>query len=885
MNPPGRAGHTSDFVSLRDTSAEIMDLGAALLAVAALQSPVVAATYQHESAPEVLAVRTSDTIRIDGRLDEPDWERAAPAARFTQLDPDEGQPASETTEVRVLIDGSALYIGATLFDSDPRAIVSRLARRDNATSDADWFQVYIDAYHDHLTAFEFGVTPAGSIRDASIGADGRADLSWDPVWAVKTGIDSRGWVAEIRIPLSQLRYSEQEDAVWGIQFIRKILRKQEVDLFAFTPKSENAGGNRYGHMHGVGRLRAPRRLELLPHSLVRAEYTTVPTGNPFRDGRDYFGDAGLELKYGLTSALTLGATVNPDFGQVEVDPAVINLTAFETKFDEQRPFFVEGAEQFRFGRNRASGSSDFPQLFFSRRIGAPPTRSLSGSTYRYADQSNQTAILGAAKVSGKPSGWSVGVLDAVTAEEQARYLDVGGDRRLAPIEPLTNFYATRLARELNAGNTTIGALVTAVHRDLSEPALTPLLRSDAYVAGADFNHSWQNRTWAVDGAIAGSSIHGSPAAITAAQRSSARYFQRPDASHLQLDSTRTGLLGHAGQFGLTKLAGVHWRGSIGYQEVSPGFEANDLGFQRHADFRNLAATIDYRENKPRRAVRNWRLLAFKRWGWDFGGTSLTDKTGLFGQVQFSNYWTVYGEVDRDFESFDARLTRGGPLAISPSGWSHTLTVTSDDRKPFQATGSTSYFTDSSGGWTSSSYLSTSIKPSPQVRVSIGPAFTRAQASAQFTTRVSDALATMTYGQRYVFAALDETSLALPTRLDWTFTPQLSLQLFAQPFIASARYYDYAEFYAPRTFRFDVYGQDRGTIARDSRGIYTIDPDGPAGGAQSFTLADPSFDLHTLRSSIVLRWEYRPGSTLFFALQRRSEQNNVFVIKATYWIGL
>ena len=866
-----------------------MGLSTALLALAVLQASTTTPTTGSETTPTVRGSPATASIQIDGRLDEPDWERAEPASSFRQIDPDEGKPASERTEVRVLFDGEALYIGAVMFDSDPSAIVSRLARRDNATTDSDWFEVFLDSYHDHLTAFEFGITPAGSILDASIGADGNGDLSWDPVWESQARIDSRGWVVEIRIPLSQLRYSEQADAVWGVQFTRKILRKQETDLFAFTPKSENEGTNRYGHLIGLGHVRAPKRLEFLPHALVRGEYTNVDPGSPFRDGHDYFGDMGLEMKYGVTSALTLDASVRPDFGQAEVDPAEINLSAFETKFDEKRPFFIEGADQFRFGRFRYSGGSDFPQLFFSRRIGRAPARALSSSRYQFAEVPNETTILGAAKVTGKMSGrfqqWSVGVLDAVTPGEQAPYLDALDLRQSANVEPLSNYFAARLGRELREGDTAVGALVTAVNRNLDDPALASLLRSSALVAGVDLNHSWNHRSWAFDGALVASTIQGSTAAITSAQRSSARYFQRPDVSYVHLDKSRTGLGGHAAQFGLTRLAGRHWRGSVGYQQVSPGFESNDLGFQRYADFRTLAATVDYRENQPRPVIRNWRVRGYTRQNWNFGGTHVGNGVGVYSQAQFSNYWLVSSQLDVNLQAFDAGLTRGGPLAVSPAAVAYTASVNTDDRQPFQLSGSSTYVTDKGGGRTTSAYLSLTLNSSPRLRFSATPSITSSHATAQYTTQVEDPLATNTFGQRYVFAALDEATFALSTRADWTFTPRVSLQAYVQPFVGSGDYSNFSEFAEPRTYRFDRYGRDRGTIARDASGDYSIDPDGPTGPASPFTLYDPNFDVRTVRSSVVLRWEYRPGSTFFVAFQRRSAGESALVLKATYWFGL
>ncbi len=866
-----------------------MGIGAWLLAIA-LQSSASASSSLAEATPVVRAIRATGPIHIDGRLDEPAWAAAEPVSEFTQLDPAEGQPASERTEVRVLIDGEALYIGALMSDADPAAIVSRLARRDDLKTDADWFEVYIDAYHDHRTALQFAITPAGAIVDASIGDDDSREPSWDPVWESRTHIDERGWVAEMRIPLSQLRYNDQPEAVWGIQFTRKILRKQETDLFAFTPKSEHAGINRYGHLTGLGEVRAPKRLELLPHSVVRGEQTTVAPGNPFRDGRDYFLDGGFETRYGVSSALTLDAAVRPDFGQVEVDPAVINLSAFETQYDEKRAFFIEGEEHFRFGRYSPSGGSEFPELFFSRRIGQPPTRSLSSSRYRYADVPGDTTILGAAKLSGKLNGtlrdWSLGVLEAVTSSEHAPYLDSFGDRQTAQVEPLSNYFVARAGRDFRGGDTSVGALVTAVNRDLSDPALAALLRSNALVAGVDFNHSWDRRTWVIDAAFVGSNIQGSTDTITAAQRSSARYFQRPDAPHLDLNTSRTSLGGRAAQLGLTKLAGRHWRGSIGYQEVSPGFEANDLGYQRHADVRNLAERIEYRENRPGPIFRNWRVRGYARQRWDFGRTLITNSVGVYGFAQLSNYWSVSSQVDANLQTFDNLLTRGGPLAISPANHTYNVTVTSDDRKPYQFSGSATLGDDVYGGRSLSAYLSASVNVSPSIRFSSTvPSWTSTRATAQYTTQVADPLAAATYGKRYVFAALDETTLAFTTRLDWTFTPQMSLQLYAQRFVGSGAYDDYAEFRSPRSFQFDRYGVDRGTIARGPDGTYVIDPDGPTSAAAPFTLYDPSFDVKTLRSSVVFRWEYRPGSTFFLAFQRRSSSDQALVVKATYWIGL
>src|SRR3954466_2836154 len=411
--------------------------------------------------PELRAERVKGTLAVDGKLDEADWLRAQPATQFTQTDPVEGQPATERSEVRVLIGENALYVGARLYDSSHRRVKTVLARRDDAVQ-ADEFDLYLDTFHDHLSGVRFRITPGGAVLDGILGSSAQGsdeDDSWDPVWESATIVDSLGWSAELRIPLSQLRYNSTADGTWGIQFYRKILRKGEEDWFAYVPKSEVSGVSRYGHLTNLGPLRAQRRLELAPYLLMRAAYVPSTAGDPFRDGQEYHGSAGIDLKYGLTSDLTLNATVNPDFGQVEVDPAVVNLSVFETFFPEKRPFFIEGADVFRFGGIRASNSFGVPDIFFSRRIGREPQRNLGGDGFNFVDAPTETSIRAAAKLSGRTrTGWSIGVLDAVTAAEDAKYVDPGGSRLTTGVEPLTNYFVGRVRKDLRDGNTTVGII-------------------------------------------------------------------------------------------------------------------------------------------------------------------------------------------------------------------------------------------------------------------------------------------------------------------------------------------------------------------------------------------------------------------------------------------
>ncbi|NIR41506.1 MAG: hypothetical protein GWN73_39035, partial [Actinobacteria bacterium] len=400
----------------------------------------------------------------------------------------------------------------------------------------------------------------------------RGDDSWDPVWDAATTVDDEGWTAELRIPFSQLRFDPGSD-VWGVQFSRRIVDTREHLVFSFTPKRERGGVARYGHLVGIEGVQPGRNVEVLPYAVGRAEYLEAEPDNPFRDGTAYIGGVGVDLKYGLTSNLTLDATINPDFGQVEVDPAVVNLSAFETFFQEKRPFFVEGADIF-------GGGAD---LFYSRRIGRRPQGSLPDEA-AHADRPESTTILGAAKVTGRTAnGWSIGLLEAVTGREEAAYVDTLGVRGRAPVEPLTNHLVGRLRRDLRSGETVLGLKATAANRRLDTDALAGRLRSSAYAGGFDFKHEWANRAWAVDGHIAFSRIAGAPDVMVAAQRSSARYLQRVDADHLSLDSAATALAGFSGRLQIAKRAGLHWRGQASYSTTSPGYETNDLGFQRDAD--------------------------------------------------------------------------------------------------------------------------------------------------------------------------------------------------------------------------------------------------------------------------------------------------------------
>lgn len=881
-------------------------LACCMLALGAAPRAADAAPDSLQAAvPSIGAARFEGSIRIDGHLDEPAWQQAVPATHFTQRDPQEGAAVSESTEVRVLLGDESLFIGARMYDREPEKIRARLVRRDEDL-DSDFFVVFIDGYHDLVNAVLFRVNPLGCVNDAVVDVSGNQDTSWDPVWHVRCSMDSTGWVAEIEIPLSQLHYNRGGDGVWGIQLRRWINRKQELAEFSFVPKSEQYSVARYGRLTGMTEVPAPRHFELLPFSRIRSEHRRVSAGDPFRDGADQFPAAGLDVKYGITSNLTLNASVNPDFGEVEVDPAVVNLSAFETFYPERRPFFVEGAEIFNFGRNNSFNNFNSTIPFHARRIGRPPHLTPGGPNVVYTDVPERTTITAAGKLTGKTSnGWTIGVLDALTPTEQADYSDTLGAMHRSPAEPLTNFFVGRARRDLRHGDTIVGGMITAVNREDVDPALTSMLRSDALAGGIDLNHYWGGRAWSLDANILASRIRGSTDAIATAQRSSARYFQRPDADRLTFDPARTSLSGVAGLLSLNKTAGKHGRGSLTYQDWSPGFEINDLGFQNAADSRGISSLAMYTENKPGKIFRYYTIFTFSNFSWNYDGDQTFNAHALHVEGQIKNYWLGYLRGTWYPGNMDDRLTRGGPLSRLPAGGNLTARIDSDGRKSITYGGSATAAWDKAGGYIHSVSPYLSIRPMSALRITFEPGLRWSRDNAQYIQAVDDPLATETYGDRYVFATLDQTTLNLDTRIDWTFSPRLSLQFYMQPLIVTGNYFDMKELRQSSTYEFDVYGKHRGTIAPDSLGGFRVDPDG-VGPAMDFNVPAQNFNFRSLLGNAILRWEYRPGSALFLVWQQHREAvedvgdfrfsrdfkgvfkaptENVLALKLTYWLGV
>lgn len=857
-----------------------------------------------QTAPTIAATRLNGELHIDGALDESAWATASATTTFTQSFPNPSAAPSQRTEVRVLYDNDALYVGVRAFDSHPDSIAAPLARRDALGVYSDWIGISIDSYHDRRTAVSFAVNPRGVKKDELI-SNNTEDFNWDAVWQVATTIDSLGWTAEFRIPFSQLKFgivSFGTDRVWGFEVQRDIARYKERDSWAPVTAESPGYVSSFGDLMGLRDIPVSERLELLPYASAKLTRAPGTSANPFFQRNDIKPSLGGDLTYGLPNGLTLTATVNPDFGQVEVDPAVVNLTAFETFFPEKRPFFLEGSDVFQFGQVQTNASYNSQIFYYSRRIGRAPQLTVPGSNVAYIDAPDQSSILGAMKIAGRTHGWTIGLMNGVTGKETARFMTTDGTRGTTPVEPLTNYAVGRVRRDFDDANSSIGGMLTTTNRSIANATMGNALRSRAFLGGIDFDHAWDARQWIVSGYITGSRVDGTPAAITATQQSSTHYYQRPDAPYLGVDTARTSLGGHMAEFAIAKRG--KWFGSLDYKEVSPGFEINDLGYLSRADYRVIVPDVSFQSNDPGKIFRSYSIFSASFNAWNFGHTLIRQSNDVGANGTFNNLWSAGLQATYSPDQLSDQLTRGGPLALLPAQWKLDGSVSSDSRKAVIATGELQYQHDAAGGFASGVSLTLDARPNSVLHMSLGPTFGVTSSSNQYVQTVADPLATATYGQRYVFANLRQTTLSMDTRLDWTFSTNLSLQLYAQPFVSAGRYSTFKELLAPRSRDFNVYGIDSGTISRSDDGVYTVNPDN-ANSAPSFQLRDPNFNIRSLIGDAVIRWEYRPGSTIFFVWQQqrsdaqpignfdfnrdvgaifREQPTNVFVVKATFWLA-
>jgi hypothetical protein len=707
------------------------------------------------------------------------------------------------------------------------------------------------------------------------------------------------------VPFSQLRFPAASHT-WGINARRNVHRKQEESWLELVPKNESGLASRMAHLEGIEGISPGRRLELLPYASARAEYVApAGAGDPFNDGSRFFGGAGLDLKYGLGTNMGLVAAFNPDFGQVEVDPAVVNLTAFETFFDEKRPFFTDGPQVFaNFGRSGASDYRTFfypePLLFYSRRIGRAPQ---GGTSAEFVDKPASTTILGAAKLLGRTTGgWTLGILDAVTGREFADLAN-GGSRDQLEVEPLTNYFVGRTQGDLGR-RTSIGFFATAVNRSFDSANLESLLVDRAFAGGVD-GHVFldSRRDWVVAGGIAGSTVAGSREAVLRLQRAEQRYYQRPDAPHVSVDPTATSLSGWNGRVTLNKNSGdVTVNGAL--WGISPGFEPNDLGFATQTDRGGGHGMVLFRKVTPDGLTRSRQLWVSKWWTWNFGGESQGNGVQVAGSALLRNYLQLDLTLGDSWATLDDKLTRGGPTTIRPGIRSLDFSASSDRRRRSWVVATASLQSRDYGSWSRQYGVTLNYRPWTALTLSLTPYWLESRTVAQYLRTVPDPTATATFGARYVFGGLDRTEVSIPLRVNYVLTPKLSLQLYLQALLSEGAYPAIKELAAPRTYDFPTYGKDVGTLTRDPDGGYVIDPDG-AGPAPPFRLSNPDFNFKSLRVNAVVRWEFRPGSAFYAVWTQRRENSvnpgdfsfgrdasdlfhspsdDVFLIKLAWWFG-
>ncbi|MCX6134677.1 MAG: DUF5916 domain-containing protein [Ignavibacteriales bacterium] len=696
------------------------------------------------------AVRTPVAPRIDGVLDEPEWKLAKPVKDFLQQDPDEGAPGTMPTEFRILYDDEAIYFGCTMDDPDPSKIIARLVRRDDEVL-SDNISIRIDTYHDHQTNFEFTINAAGVKIDILQYNDGQLeDASWDAVWEVKTRITGRGWIAEVRIPFRILRFQHRESFEWGLQLYRRIARLNELQMWALRSKSEGGHTSKFGHLVGIEHIPSTSNVEIIPYAVADARF--VPKSPSYPDGHEIKPNAGFDFKYRPASGFTVDATVNPDFGQVEADPAVLNLTTFETFYPEKRPFFVEGSQIMQF----TTFGGDFgPGLFYSRRIGRALDVEAPGGGY-VLNKPRFATILGAAKISGKTArGLSVGVLEVVTRKERATLVSASGGRTETVVEPLANYSLVRLRQDV-LENSNIGMIVTSVNRDGVLPAMT---------AGADWSLKFDESMYRVDGFLAGS-------------RTTIPEVGRAN--------------GTAGKFNFSKDGGPHWRGFASFDFTSKKYNINDMGYFRRPNDYGWMGQVLYRDDEVTESRRFWSLSSMYHLRRNFDGAELNHSVSLESQLTLPSYWMFEARAEIDRGKYDDREMRGYGLYRKPGTQTVALAVESDKRQHIVGHGAFSLGSDQRAGRYFQIMGELELKPA--TNISLEMELQRGLREHEFAWVAH--LTGPPDGTIFAERSADEWSLM--TRGSYVFSTELTLQVYFQLFFATGTFENFQQ----------VFGDDR-----------------------------------------------------------------------------
>ncbi len=820
-----------------------------------------------------VAVRAAAPPTIDGKDDDAIWRTAPEITAFQQFSPTSGGAASFRTSVKVAYDDRYLYVLVRMYDPHPDSIRAFLSRRDVATP-SDRVKIMIDSYHDRRTGYELAVNPKGVKSDFYTFNDSEEDPSWDGVWDVSTSIDAQGWIAEYRVPFSQMRFPRGTSHVFGLGIVRDIARLNERDSWPLIRRDRTGIASQFGELTGIEGLGTPRHLEVMPYAVTRNITTTTPA---LAYGRQQQITGGADLKYGVTSNLTLDATVNPDFGQVEADPAVLNLSAFETFYREKRPFFIEGAGIFRFDLQCHMGSCN--GLFYSRRIGRAPEIRDTSTT---ALLPTSTSIIGAAKLTGRTQhGLSVGLMEAVTQRE------VGSLRQT--IEPRSNYLVGRIAQEMSDGNASIGAMLTSVNRQLDSFSADSL-RRNAYTGGLDFRREFHNHDYRVAGYLVKSQVSGTPHAIALTQSNSTHYYQKPGDGE-RYDTTRTSLSGDAERLTFEKISGT-----VQFQEsfvrYSPGFEVNDMGFLTEAGEQHQSTWLGLHLVNPTRFYRQLFVNATQDNKWNTARISSSDLTdnsaGLNTDAELTNSWWMHANLaaHRFLPVYDDRASRGGPAFRRIPFTDASFEIDGDPRlRLLPSIGAYAWRGMSALSWGYGVDPSLAFRLSRSFTGVISPHYEHNSDNNQW---MGNLIADGGADTAYTFGHIDQNTVSLTARVDYTLSPTLSLQVYAQPFASSGRYSNWRQLADPRNSNYDL----------------RFKPYGTPEGARAY-----DFDVAEFNSNVVLRWEYRAGSAIYAVwTQGRNFQNdgsafgnfnvggsardlyaihpdNTFLIKASYWFSL
>ena len=828
---------------------------------------------------------------IDGKLNDDCWKKGTWAGNYHQFTPNEGAKPTYPTELNIQYDDKYLYVAFRAFDGQPEKMTRMAGVRDETVG--DMVGLTLDSYHDFRTGFEFTVTSWGQKVDLVLFNPASWDFNWNAVWKVKTGVEDSAWVAEYEIPLSQLRYSNKDEQVWGMHTWRWISRISEESNWEKQSKIGPGMLYNFGELRGIHGLKKSRRLEILPYVLGDLKTMNAEAANPFtKNGRTWGANAGLDAKIGVSSNFTIDLTVNPDFGQVESDPSVMNLSAFETFYAEKRPFFLEGLTIFDY-------KFDDQSLFYSRRIGHAPSLTLQGNDSVFVKSPEKTTILSAMKFSGTTSnGLSIGLIQSITAEESAQIGDSKGNKSRQQVEPLTSYTVARIQKGYKEGNTVIGGMLTSVNRFINDRQLEFLSRN-AYTGGLDILTHWKDKEFYLDARLIGSIIDGSTRSITALQESSARYFQRPGAAYLDFDTTRTMLSGYGGKFKIGKGAKGFWQYSTGLTWLSPGLELNDLGYMTYADEIKNQNNISYLINKPVSIFHTYTIGLEQFNMWNFNGMFLGSGANLSYYAEFKNNWSLNAEVIMHTGAKDPRFLRGGPSMMLPYGIITEGKVSTDLSK--NVTGSFSFDYEGRGNNSATTYFAEpglSVRPVQELKLGISAHIAENRDMLQYIT-------TLDYlnDKRYIFGTIDQKTIGLTFRVDLNISPEFSIQYYGSPYISRGSYTDFKRITNPEAGKFT----DRFAAVRPVNFFnesYGLDETGDM--AVDYYIGNPDFNFHQFRSNLVAKWEYRLGSYIYLVWSsektgytntsdatygeslkqlRKLFPNNVFLVKLNYWFSL